>query len=314
MEFGKKVKLVVYDKARSPIFSSEDLRVDFDIRIIQNYGRALFTVYNLNNETIRNISNGERYIRIFTSLHGHEQALGDEYYISNAITEKKVPDQLTLLYCVDSGKRDFTDKQISMAVKKPSLRRTLHQLEREAGTQRRFEFVGFPEGLENQLPAKPTSQWTGSVGDVLSDLGKEYGFTVHQEGQVVKLVYQPTEDNVHLTNQGSRTTITLATDNMKSNPKIGVAQLEVESNLDPRFKAGVILDTSKLLTASTGHTFEQLTVVDDMVELTAGRSQFNILSVTHKGSTHTKDWTTTAVAIKTARGKNTTTYNWAGER
>ena len=68
--FGKGVRLVVSDGSKNPVLETTELRVDFDIRLLQGFNRAKVDIYNLASSTIKEMSNGERYVSLWVSLHG----------------------------------------------------------------------------------------------------------------------------------------------------------------------------------------------------------------------------------------------------
>ena len=105
----------------------------------------------------------------------------------------------------------------------------------------------------------------------------------------------------------------LDSSNMRSNPVVGVARLQIKSNLDTRIECNTILDTSNLVTASSESGFDTLTIDKNFLKDTVSDSSlFSTLSVNHIGSTHTKNWDTKAIAIKAAKGTHLPNYNWYG--
>jgi len=315
--FGKGIRLVVYDGSKNPVLETRDLRVDFDIRLLQGFNRAKVDIYNLASSTIKEMSNGERYVSLWVSLHGSpEVKIMDSYYVNNAYTEKRVPNSITSLYCIDSLRKTFTSQQAEISVKKPGLKRVLESLKTFSTGTLHFEYIDFPPDIEKFDFTAPVYVFSGEVADCLDELGKQYGFTHHMSSagnniRIIELVYRPLQKNIHQTTQSDRAKITLLTSNMRSNPIVGVAQLQIESNLDPLIRCGSLLDTSQLLTATVEDGFDTLVIDDQYLNSSvSGWSIFNVLSCNHLGSTHSSKWSTKAIAYKSAKGTHLSKYNW----
>lgn len=309
-KFGKSVRLEIADSSGSLIFDTSGLRVDFEVRIISGYNRAKFTIFNLSAKTIKEISNGERFVKLFVRLHDREeQELQYSFYINNAVTVKQVPNSLTELYCIGTLRRNFTSKTVNIKITNPTLDRYCNALAKGAGQTIHFKFVDFPDEIRYHKPIKPTAVWSGEVLKALEKLGRAYSFSVNEEpGNVIKLIYLPLASNQKQSGQNTRKTYKLKTVNMRSNPRIGIAHINIESNLDFNIKAGTLLDTSELLTAAVGEDFEFLTQINNqIVSPTAGYSRYSTLEVTHIGSNYTNSWSTTAMAVKPTSGTKTLT-------
>jgi len=313
-KFGKTVVLKIYEKGVL-MLNTSGLRVDFDVRMLQGFNRAKFDIFNLAPETISQLSAGDKHVTLEVSLHGGTtEVLIDQMYINNLVTEKKVPNTITSLYCIDSLRRDFTSKEINLQVLKPSLKNIQQELSRVKLGGVEFINKDFPPELENYVPPRGELVFTGSMQDFLKKLSKQYNCTAHIKGNTIEVCHLPQGRNAHLGGQGSRETVLLDTSNMRANPVIGAAQLQIESNLDLRIEGNTLLDTSNLVTATTEDGFELLTISKDYLQsMVSGYSRYCVLSVQHQGSTHTNLWTTKALAIKASNGLRVADYNWFGE-
>ena len=311
--FGKKVRLEIYDEVEGIIIDTSGLRVDFDVRLYQGYNRALFTIYNLTAATAREVSTGKRYVRLYVSLHGGaEYLIANDYYVNNAYTEKKVPDSLTRLYCLDRVYSEVTSKQVSFSVKRPTLRRTLEAFKANAAKPVNIKTIDFPDVILDAIPDAPVRTYSGEFSGILDSLGKEYNFNHFiQPQKTIEVCYRPLHHNVKQTGQLDRAVTVLSTDNMRANPIIGVAQLQIESNLDANIRCNSLLDTSNLLTAAQNENEDDLFMVKDYIKSSVSKDTvFSTLSVNHLGSTHTGAWTTKAIAISAAKGTHVNNYNW----
>jgi len=105
--------------------------------------------------------------------------------------------------------------------------------------------------------------------------------------------------------------VQLSTNNMRSNPRIGIATVDIVSNLDPRIKPTVNIDISKLLTASAGIDEESLKVTEGILKsAVAGTSKYQVFTTQHTGSNFTGDWATRANAIAPTQGYTMPIHNW----
>ena len=311
-KFGQSVRLEIQNSDKS-VFKTDGLRVDFEIRIVAGYNRAKFTIYNLNEETVRVISEEGSLVKMFVRLHDQtEQELGYKFLVNNAVNYKKVPNAVTELYCISHIRKNFTSRFVNVRVTDTTLKGYLKQLEREVnktnGVNVNFVFRHFPRSVENYRPLRSLSSWTGDVLTALEKLGRAYSFTVNEgEGNDIILLFLPTKENQHLSTQNSSTSYKLKTVNMRSTPQVGIVQLNIDSILDFNIKTGTILDTSELVTASAGDTFEFLTQVGNQIKAPiGGNGRFSTLEVVHKGSNYTNVWNTNAVAVKASGGKKET--------
>ena len=318
-KFGKTAVLKISGND-SFLLSTEGLRIDFDVRMLQGFNRAKFDIYNLSPKTISQLSEGDKYVTLEVSLHGGPvEVLIDNMYVNNSVTEKRVPNTITSLYCVDSLRKDVTSKHISTEISKPSLINIQSKIATDASklsTKGGLKFYNhdFPEGWLTTEPLMPTRTYTGEVGDIINELGEQYSFASHIKGNVVECAYVPKSYNIHLSGQVDRGTIMLDTNNMRSNPIIGMATLQIESNLDTRIEGNSLLDTSNLVTASTEDGFDVLTIVKDHLKSNvSGYARFLVLSVQHIGSTHTNSWSTKALATRATDGVKVAQYNWFGK-
>lgn len=312
--FGKKILLEVYNSNGRVILSTSELRVDFDIRMLQGWNRAKFSIFNLDKKTIKSMSYGDTFVRLYVGLHDRPmELLIDDMYASNVMTEKKVPNSVTTLYCVDKLRKNMTSKQIDTVVRKPNLNKILNAIAKGSSEPMKFTLINFPEEVLKHKPANPFCNLSGEVEECLKDLGGQYGFVHHIKGNNIIVKYNPVDSSKAQSAQSSRGVLVLDSLNMRANPEIGVARLSIKSNLDPQITTTTMLDTSKLVTASLETSFNTLTVDTGHIhDLVSGWSLYDTLSVNHIGGNFTKNWTTKAIAIKAHKGSVTPEYNWFG--
>ena len=304
-KFGQTVRLSVYDSNSKLILDTSGLRVDFHVSIQATWNAAKFTIYNLAPETIKQLSKGKGYIRLFTQLHDMPtQELNYDFVINNVFSVKQVPNSVTELYCLDRSKVIFGDKQVQMQVTNPTLKRYCEALSKAAKADITFKYTDFPVNVLNYSPPSPKAVWSGTVLGALTKLGRQYSFTVNAEaGNVINLIFQPKDDNQKQSGQDKRPSYVLKTENMRSNPRIGIAKILIESNLDLSIRNGTILDTSKLITATTAEGFQTAATLANQVQAAVeGNARYVTLTVEHKGSNYTNQWVTTAMAYKPVKG------------
>lgn len=316
IKFGQYVRIEVVSEDSSPVFSSDSLRLDFDIRNISEFVRAKIDIYNLNEETAGKIMNGKNYVTVYTSLHGGEEViLANSLFISNALNEFVLPNNITSLYCFSPLKNSFLEKQLEgVEVKTPSLRNCIDEISKAGEFKGEFVYKHFPEGWVDRVPDKPLAKLEGSVQSCLRMLSREYKFQFYVEDGNIKLMYQVQPENVATTTLASgEADVKLSTDNMRSNPKLGPSTIEIESNLDPMIKPSAVVDISDLLTAGTGVSEDNLNAAVGLIKNTvSGFNRYQIYQIAHRGSNFTGTWVTTASGVAPTSGITmpNSKYNW----
>lgn len=311
-KFGQYVLIEIHDEGGQLVFSTDSLKIDFDVRHIKGWSRAKFTLTNLAPDTIRKISHGDNYVTIKTSLHDSDlKVIADRMYISNAMEEIKVPQSVFSMYCYSKLRKFFLEEQIDIQENRPSLVSTLTTCTKASGFNGAIEFKHFPSEVLTYRPPKPFIKQRGSLTSILDKLGEEYRFNTYTEGNKFIFMYKPHIKNVEDTDLYSETEIKLSTTNMRANPKIGPATLSVVSNLDPRIKPSSVLDISELLTLGTDTPEETLQVAEGYLkEKIAGFSKYQALTVQHKGSNWANTWLTQVAATSPTPGTNMSTVKW----
>lgn len=313
-DFGIEIVLEIYDDNGSVVLSARGLRVDFDIRYYQGYNRAKFTIYNLSKETAREVATGDRYIRLFVSQHGGTRYLiADDFYVNNAYTEKRVPDSLTTLYCFDKLKKDVTSKFLNIITSGGSLKSILKTIKDSSEKEVNFKLVDFPKELEDFEPTKKKTIYSGEVGKIIDELAVQYNFIPFIKGNIIELGFQANDNKDNLKNIGrlNRKKIKLNSRDMRSNPVVGMTQIKIDSNLDARIECNSVVDTSDLITSTSGDDIEFLAITKDYLKLSVtGYSLFTVLSVNHVGSSHSNNWSTKVIGIKSTKGTQIKNYNW----
>ena len=305
--FGQEVFVTIESKDNVGILNAAGLRIDFEVKELSGFSRAKITIWNLNEETIGNLIGGnqDHYISLTTRLHGgSEFQLVDGFYISNSIDHKQLPDTITTLYCYSGLKKEVLEKQVSAVAPKGSLKEQLKALRIAAKFKGEFKTSTFPKGLLEYVPDRPSDMpMNGSVSQVLNALGKEYSFRSHTIGDDIYLMYMPDLTQVTLTDLDNRTAITLDTNNMRANPKLSPAQLQINSNLDGNIRPTAVVDISKLLTAEGNFDEVALQVAADFAQQSvSGYKKFQVIEVTHSGSNYTGTWNTQASCVAPKQG------------
>lgn len=314
MAIKQKVILEIYDSPEEGnlILQTETLRVDFDVRMIPNFNKAKVVVYNLNNDTITSIMAGERYVTIKTQLHdGEIFTVMDRYYVNNAVDELILPNRITSLYCFSNQKRSVLEKPIDITVRLPSLKNCVTQCASAAGFTGEIRFLSFPEGRINEQPFRLVRSFSGNFIDVLKELGEEYTFNFYLLNGDLVIMHKPDLDNVETTDLVGRETVTLRTEAMRSNPKIGLATAVIDSNLDPSITTTTVIDLSNLITLGVEAGGDTLELLDSYLKNFSSFSKYQAFAVQHKGSNYTADWNTKINALSPTEGKLSPTVNWA---
>jgi len=316
-KFGQYVLLQIFSEDGQLVFETDSLKIDFDVRHIPNYSVAKVTLTNLNPNTIKKISDAGNasFITIKTALHDEEPKLVvDRMYISNALEEIQVPNSVFNMYCYSNLRKVFLEKQVDIKVLRPSLATMVGAAIGDTGFSGGLEFKHFPNEILNTVPSQEHARLQGSLLSILQVLGSQFKFNLYTEGNKIVLMYKPDFKNFEQTDYFSNPAdITLATSNMRSNPKIGPATLSVISNLDPLIKPSSVLDITELLTLGTSTDEATLEVAQDYLkDKVAGFSKYQALSVQHKGSNWTGDWLTQVAATSPTPGTTMPTTKWWG--
>lgn len=314
-KFGQYVHIQVHSESGALVFETDSLKIDFDIRHIQGWSRAKFTLTNLAPETIRNIgnANNNNYVTIMTALHDSEpEVIADRMYISNALEEIDVPESVFNMYCYSKTRQLFMETQIDVQVPRPTLRNKIETATRASGFKGPIIYKHFPSGVLDFIPPRPISRQQGSMLSVINLLGEQNNFNSYTVGNAMVFMYKPNSGNVADTDlYTSEGDIKLSTTNMRANPKIGPATLSVVSNLDPRIQPATILDISELLTLGTDVSEETLQVAEKYLkEKISGFSKYQTLAVQHKGSNWSSTWITQVSATSPTPGTTMPTTNW----
>lgn len=323
--FGQKVNLEVFGKDGRLVFSSQkvpdtadpytSLRVDFHVVKMQGYNRAKFEVYNLSDKTVKELANGERYCRLSISLHDQPyQILIEDMFVSNTLRETKMPNNITSLYCYDKIRKEVTEEQINLSTTDTTLKGIMTAAIAASGNDTPITFKDFPAAKLSYICPKPNYLWSGSVDGLFNGLANSYNFKWFIEGKGITAMYIPSVDTLSSSSLKSKPAdIVLKTSNLRASPKIGPASLQIVSNLDTRITPTSILDSSKLVTASTADTDETLQTANNFLKsAVSGFSKFQCIAVEHQGSNFTKRWETRTTAIAPRGGNKMPLYNWHG--
>jgi len=296
----------VKDRSNAVVLKTDSLRVDFDIRDVVGWVRAKIEIYNLAPSTITKLMGGENYVTITTALHdGPEVIVAKDLYISNSIDVFAVPNNVTTLYCYSKLKKSTLEKRVNVQVERPSLKNLMDAILDDVFFDGNVKYIHFPDNYVEDVPLNLTSKQEGSLQSCLDDIGKYYRFHTYVDGDDLTLVYAVSPKNAGSTGlTDAEPTVILNTDNMRSNPIIGPATINITSNLDTRIKPGAVLSVKQLLTASTNATQEQLELTEDYLGIIAGFNNYQTYSVNHIGSNWTGNWTTKATGLAPTKGYN----------
>ena len=304
--FGQEVFLTIESADGTPILDAAGLRIDFDVKQIQGFSRASVVIYNLNDETIGNLIGGnqDHYATLTTRLHGgNEFVLIDGFYISNSIDHKVLPDTITTLYMYSGLKKKYLEQQVATTARTSSLDAQLKAIKTATKFPGEFILKSFPKDFGTFIPPRGASSMNGSMLEILELLGRENNFKFWTIGEDIQIVYLPDLDQVPLTDLETREFITLDTNNMRANPKLSPAQLQINSNLDGSIVPTAVVDITQLLTAEIGSPAETLQIADNFAQTAvSGYKRFQVIEVTHKGSNYTGTWNTMADCVAPKRG------------
>lgn len=319
-KFGQQIELIITDEADRVIMapsgqeSNIDLRVDFDLNHLDGFSRGTIKIWNLKPDMVREINSSNRFVTLNVKLHdGLWHSLANKWYISNSLEEIQLPNSITYLYCFDRLRLDLLEKQTTIRVKRPSLKNVIDTVVASVGFDlTKVDYKNFPEEVLRGYPDRNSRGWTGSVDGCIRQYSAPYRFNYYTVQDKLLLMYKPVMSNITLTDiPNTANVVTLDTSNMRSNPKIGVAQIKITSNLDPRLYPTTILDISKLLTAGidAGEVATQL-AEDFVSKSVGGYSKYQTLTTQHRGSNYAATWETILSAVSPDTGLSMPTVNW----
>lgn len=312
-KFGQYVKLTIKNEGDSVIFESDSLRIDFDVRHIDGFSRCKIDIYNLAPATIKAINNGKNYASIAVAKHDEDVVtIINRFFISNALEVPSVPHSITSIFTFSSIRLDHLERQIDTIVAAPSLRRIISELGRLSEFTGQVIYKDFPSTMVDHVPPRPLSHQKGSFQACLEKLSEQFGFNVYTEDDNLIIVYKPNARNVVDTSMyKSSGDIKLSTNDMRNNPKIGPATLSFDSNLNRFIKPSTILDISNLLYADVDISQTTLELAENFIrDKVAGFTNYQALSVQHKGSNFANKWVTSCVAVSPTVGNNMPTESW----
>lgn len=308
-KFGQKVWIKVEGEGGEVVLDASDLRIDFDIRLLDGFRRGSFTIFGLTPETVGNVSNGVRYVTLKTQLHGGRiYTLANKWFVSNALEVTSVPDSRTTLYCFDRTRKDYLEKMVSGEVINPTLRRQVSAITRSMGYMGSVRYKHFPPGRIDEVPLRPIDPLNYSAQRWFRELQKEFKFNLYTEDEELILMYKPNySDFKNTTFFNEEADIQLDSRNMRANPIIGPASLIVTSNLDPNIKPASVMDISTLVTYGV-KSDRTLELAGDFLDIAiSGFTKYLTIQVQHTGSNWTKQWHTKASAYTVTKGKSMST-------
>jgi len=313
-QFGQRVELTVHDKDNEKtIFTSGGLRVDFDVRQIDGFNRATFSIWNLDDISIGRLSAEGNYVTVSTQLHDNPKFnVANSFYVSNVMTENILPDGITTLFCVDNLRRNVLETPLNESVADPTLKKIMEKVSRAAGFQGEIIYKSFPEGKIDQASGRYFSVHAGSLQSIIRELQQQHKFSFFTEEGNFVLMYKPNLAQVDTTDLNTRNPdVLLNALNLRDNPKFGPATLNITSNLDGRLRPAAFIDTSNLITAGTSTDEKVLQLADNFLkDSIAGYTKYQALAVQHKGSNFTKMWHTIVTATSPTTGKPMPTVRW----
>lgn len=320
-ELKQKVFLEVWDSPSggTRIFTSKDLRVDFDVQHIPEFSRATFTLWNLNDKTISSLMTGDLFVTLRTQLHdGEVQMIANRFQVNNAVDELKLPNRVTTLFCFDNLRGRYLEREVvTRAFKYPSLKDILDSLLHNIayGSTTDDEYLSFPEGFIHKPSKRIVRHLNGGAQTLLRGFEKEFNFVTYTIDGRLRFMHTPSKGALSKTSLAAKVPdVILDTRSMRSNPRIGIATCTIHNNLDGSIKPTAVLDLSRLLTAQVDASGRTLEIVDDYLRNIRDNGIFQAFAVSHKGSNYTAEWSTRITGLSPTKGTLMSTLNWAGNK
>lgn len=338
MALRQEVVLQVHDEKGKLVLDASGLRVDFDIRFIPEFNRATFKIFNLSDSSIVAIRDGKKYVTLKVRLgDGKLETLANKYFLSNLTDILQLPDRITTLFCFDSLRNEVLEKPVNTVVYSPTLRNLVQRTIEATGYKGETTFENFPfttdvrggrqdsiiRIIDEPLQERKRALSYKSAQQCLRVLEKEFDFRTYTKDDRLAIVYIPRDIGKGEGGGGEAVTrrppqfdseeIVLDVRAMRSNPRIGIAEAHIDSNLDPSIKPGSVMDFSKLITIESNAEADTLEIVADFQSTYRNNSKYQAFSVQHKGSNYTDSWNTIVTGLSPTKGKLMPTVGWAGK-
>lgn len=286
---------------------SNRLRVDFEIYEMSLYSKAKVTIYNISDETATAIAKEGNQFKLWVGLHGGPlQQVGGRMYLSNSLFVKRVPENTVTLFGFSTLKQDFLDVILkgNPVPKNTTLKDLIiHLCERSADISLKpkvsIKFSDtWPEALLNKkIPTAYSLEKSLSYN--LKTLGRIYGFTYFTQADDLLFTFIPknsdAESSIPL--RDLIPVVEIDVRNLRANPVVSIGKLSATVNLEPNIKTADIISTNGFVTSAGGETDVAMQHANRIVEIGRSFDKYQVVDVTHKGSTHNNIWETVFVAV-----------------
>lgn len=315
--YGQYVRLEVYNQSDSLIFKTDSLRIDFEFVSTAGYDRSKVTIYNLKNDTIQQLTNGENYVRIYTKLHDRKEYLVfKNHYVSNAINYIKLPNSITELYCIHKLHKTFLQKKLDIKpIKVPTLHRCINSI--VEGTDLTPLYKGFTDKwkADNEVFNENQSRGFSNTVEVeLNKLARERNFRWFVKDGLLILTHTPNIKDIKKSDMDTDTKVVkISPDNLKGNPMVSVAHITFTTNLQPEITTTNLIDSNDFITAESKENFDVVAATRDLLHKNVGGyNRYYIVTLQHTGSNYTNNWETTVNAVGVQASTIANPFNWHG--
>jgi len=325
--YGQRIRLDVfaeYGKGGKPILWTDSLRVDFEYNSTGEYERASVEVYNLSEEGQERIGRIGNYVTLTVIHHGVPNRVFSNFIVNNAHTETKVPENVTTLYCAGASTAAFASNVSNLHKNEFKITDIFNHIlsgrakqdgtgtdvtinvEPIRGTPIRVRLEGFTDKIKNKVWRTNKGLTFGcNVYAAFKRYSTQFNYDVRY-GEEIVITYRGTGANGKATydriikDPGKH--LVLKVEDMKANPRMSSATMEIHSILNPEIRYGQVIDTSKLFSASIKENTEVLQVSPKfLLSAVKVREKYFVVSVEHKGSNFTGKWDTFVTAYPPAR-------------
>ena len=322
------------DRQGRQVFSTDQLRVDFSIASMGGYERASIQIYNLSDDNIVLMKEGT-YMTLSTKLHGlGGRPIMKNYFISNAFTETRLPNRITTLYGVGNAV-GMLEQQMNarvgfrigkpflpgmrMILEEPTLRNAVYaavEMANEKNSKKidarriqvgpdykKPEFRNYRPYPDDPIIDKKIGSGidlTGSLDKWLKRWAGPMKAHISTENGRIVISHTPSSNSVEKSQYPviaaeDKSVFKVSLDNLRTNPMISPAKMELVINLDPEVRSGTLINTETVFTQSVlslDSSDALLRVAKDFVKDTVNVSSpyYQILEIIHVGSNYTEQW------------------------
>lgn len=294
-------------------------RIDFEYNSVMGWAGdyGTITLFNLSSDEIKTLQRKEHGSLTVQLSVGYEDESGiDDYLygvnshvpnvifvgsITNAINYKNIPENITHLYCVPQQINQVTQLPLNVSYEVQegkTFKDALLTLTGFAGLG--YRTSGVPDEILNYKFTKSRT-FHGTLVEEIAKLCLEFNLSYSIQPSFVE-VYPSTVGSVDIVNDiaKQRPPIVVTADKVVGTPVAGIGTLELSMIINASITTGMLVDVTSLITPDGSNPVNgyipynagYLSNIDETAILNGMSNIYQIVSLTHHGSTHSDTFQT----------------------